>query len=72
MVTSNRLVEAAAENGFTMKEVSADKAYLSGENLLTTLRHKAIPYIPFKINSKAQNQLWPQVNALDSDAQFLQ
>jgi transposase len=46
------LVEKAAENGFTLKEVSADKAYLSGENLLTTLRHKAIPYIPFKVNSK--------------------
>jgi DDE family transposase/SWIM zinc finger len=46
------LLEATAANGFTMKEVSADKAYLSGENLLTTLRHKAIPYIPFKINSK--------------------
>jgi hypothetical protein len=26
------LVEAAAANGFTLKEVSADKAYLSGEN----------------------------------------
>lgn len=40
-------------SGFTMAEVSADKAYLSGENLLTTLRHKAIPYIPFKSNSRA-------------------
>lgn len=49
------LLEPTAGNGFTMKEVSADKAYLSGENLLTTLRHKAIPYIPFKSNSKAQS-----------------
>ena len=49
------LVEKAAESGFTLKKVSADKAYLSGENLLTTLRHKAIPYIPFKSNSKAQS-----------------
>jgi transposase len=47
------LVEKTAESGFKLKEVSADKAYLSGENLLTTLRHKAIPYIPFKSNSKA-------------------
>jgi transposase len=47
------LVEATAASGFRMAEVSADKAYLSGENLLTTLRHKAIPYIPFKTNSKA-------------------
>jgi transposase len=53
-------VEAAAANGFTLKEVSADKAYLSGENLLTTLRHKAIPYIPFKINSKAQSGYGPK------------
>jgi transposase len=54
------LVEATAGNGFTLKEVSADKAYLSGENLLTTLRHKAIPYIPFKINSKAQSTYGPK------------
>src|SRR2546429_947006 len=54
------LVEATAESGFTMKEVSADKAYLSGENLLTTLRHKAIPYIPFKINSKSQSTYGPK------------
>jgi transposase len=38
-----------------MAEVSADKAYLSGINFLTTLRHGAIPYIPFKTNSKEQS-----------------
>lgn len=54
------LLETAAANGFTLKEVSADKAYLSGENLLTTLRHKAIPYIPFKSNSKAQTNYGPK------------
>ena len=54
------LVEKTAENGFTLKEVSADKAYLSGENLLTTLRHKAIPYIPFKSNSKSQTNYGPK------------
>jgi transposase len=58
-VTSS-LVETAAANGFALKEVSADKAYLSGENFLTTLRHKAIPYIPFKINSKAQSDYGPK------------
>ena len=55
-----------AENGFAIKEVSADKAYLGGENLLTTLRHGAIPNIPFKTNSKpsalstygAKSTLW--------------
>lgn len=67
------LVEKAAENGFTLKEVSADKAYLSGENLLTTLRHKAIPYIPFKSNSKAQTNygakstLWTRMLSFYND-----
>ena len=37
------LVNRTAEIGFKMKEVSADKAYLGAENLLTTLRHGAIP-----------------------------
>ena len=45
------LVQHTADNGFKMKEVSADKAYLGAENLLTTLRNGAIPYIPFKSNS---------------------
>src|SRR5215203_448983 len=54
------LADQTAENGFKMLEVSADKAYLSGENLLTTLRHKAIPYIPFKSNSKAQTNYGPK------------
>jgi len=47
------LLETTAGNGFHMKEVSADKAYLGAPNLLTTLQHGAIPYIPFKSNSKA-------------------
>ena len=34
-----------------MKEVSADKAYLSAENLRVTLLQGAMPYIPFKSNS---------------------
>jgi transposase len=48
------LVDQTAENGFKMAEISADKAYLSGINFLTTLRHGAVPYVPFKINSKEQ------------------
>lgn len=47
------LLETTAGNGFKMAEVSADKAYLGAPNLLTTLQHGAIPYIPFKSNSKA-------------------
>lgn len=54
------LLETTSGNGFQLAEVSADKAYLSGENLLTTLRHKAIPYIPFKSNSKAQTSYGPK------------
>ena len=45
------LVSSTAEKGFKMKEISADKAYLGAENLLASLRHGAIPYIPFKSNS---------------------
>ncbi len=45
------LVDQTKQSGFGMKEVSADKAYLGAENLLTTLRNGAIPYIPFKSNS---------------------
>ena len=54
------LVNNTAENGFTMSEVSADKAYLGGENLLTSLRHGAIPYIPFKSNSQIQTSYGPK------------
>lgn len=44
------LVEATAKN-FTMQEVSADKAYLSSDNMQTVVDHNAMPYIPFKSNS---------------------
>ncbi len=54
------LLEATAGNGFKMKEVSADKAYIGATNLLTTLQHGAIPYIPFKTNSKAQSTYGPK------------
>jgi len=58
------LVEATARN-FRMREVSADKAYLSQANLQTAADLKAVPYIPFKINSvgdgKQQTQLWKQM-----------
>lgn len=45
------LVEATGNN-FVMTEVSADKAYLSKDNLQTVIDHHAMPYIPFKINSR--------------------
>ncbi|MFH1333189.1 MAG: IS5 family transposase [archaeon] len=45
------LVKKASKN-FDMKEVSADKAYLSRDNLLAVSKLGAIPYIPFKKNSR--------------------
>lgn len=61
------LVDHTAKQGFNMKEISADKGYLGADNLMTTLRHGAIPYIPFKTNSVAQSgwepksQLWTRM-----------
>jgi transposase len=63
------LVNRTAEIGFNMKEISADKAYLGAENMLTTLRHGAIPFIPFKTNSVGhsrgsygpKSQLWTRM-----------
>ena len=43
-----------------MNEVSADKGYLGADNMLATLRHGTIPYIPFKINSVAQSGWEPK------------
>jgi transposase len=46
------LIEATAEN-FTVKEVPADKGYLSKDNLQQVADLGAMPYIPFKTNSIA-------------------
>jgi transposase len=59
------LVDTTAQN-FVMDEVSADKAYLSNDNLNAVVGHAAMPYIPFKINStitkdKKQSQLYKQM-----------
>lgn len=45
------LLNATAAKGFDVREVSADKAYLSNENLTAIEAIGAAPYIPFKINS---------------------
>ena len=63
------LVDRTADAGFKMKEVSADKGYLGASNMLATLRHGAIPYIPFKSNSVphsggsygAKSELWTRM-----------
>jgi transposase len=53
------LVEKTAEN-FTVKEVPADKAYLSHDNLDLVHRLGGNAYIPFKINSQPgeSGSLW--------------
>jgi transposase len=48
------LVEATSQN-FKMREVSADKAYLSAKTLRQVVSKGAEPYIPFKINTNAHH-----------------
>jgi transposase len=61
------LVDQTKRAGFDMKEVSADKGYIGADNLMTTLRNGAIPYIPFKSNAvahsgwEAKSQLWTRM-----------
>jgi transposase len=45
------LVAETFDNGFTMNEVSADKAYLSRQNVAYVEKFGATPFIPFKVNS---------------------
>jgi transposase len=45
------LINATAKR-FNVKEVSADKAYLSHKNLAAVEAVGGVPYIPFKINSQ--------------------
>ena len=49
---------------FTMKEVSADKAYLSENNLKEIEGHGANPYIPFKSNTTGKGSaMWRRLYA---------
>lgn len=58
------LVETTAQ-GFVMNQVSADKAYLSSGNLKAVADKAAMPFIPFKANSrtneKRHSPLWKQM-----------
>ena len=59
------LVDATANN-FAMRQVSADKAYLSLSNLRTVAGHQAAPHIPFMSNSRPNHKqdttgLWRQM-----------
>jgi len=57
------LLEQTAKAGFTMKEVSADKGYISADNLQATVDLGAMPYIPFKTNvtGKRGSELWKRL-----------
>jgi hypothetical protein len=57
------LVEATAAAGFTIKEVTADKAYLGHDNLALVNGLGGTAFIPFKVNSQQgeAGTLWERV-----------
>lgn len=60
------LIDATAKSGFTMTEISADKAYVSADNFRATVAHGATPYIPYKANisaasGKKKDDLWKKL-----------
>jgi transposase len=67
------LLKSSVERGFTVKELSADKAYLSNENLVAIEAARAVPYIPFKSNSRgtgrtdAWRRLWHMFEARNDE-----
>lgn len=69
------LLASSVERGFDVRELSADKAYLSNENLVAIEAAHAVPYIPFKSNSRgtgksdAWRRLWHMFEAQND--QFL-
>lgn len=54
------LLRSTVANGFDVEELSADKAYLSNDNLVTIESVGAAPYIPFKSNSQptGESEAW--------------
>lgn len=53
---------ASTARRFQMAEVSADKAYLSHANLAVVAATGAVPYIPFKANSRSTGtELWQKL-----------
>lgn len=57
------LVKTTGRN-FVMEEVSADKAYLSSDNMQVVADHNAVPYIAFKANSttsKNHSAIWQRM-----------
>lgn len=49
------LVEATSQN-FVMRQVSADKAYISNKNLQATVDANAMPYIAFKTSHTGKSK----------------
>ncbi|MFO0823186.1 MAG: transposase [Gemmataceae bacterium] len=56
---------ATTKTNFDVKEFSADKAYSSYENLESAEAMGAVPYIPFKINSRGDTRpgIWEKMYA---------
>jgi transposase len=57
------LLAQTANAGFKMQEVSADKGYISYDNLQVVVDHGAMPYMPFKTNvtGKRGSELWKKM-----------
>ena len=57
------LLDQTAKTGFTMREVSADKGYISTRNLQATVDHGAVPFIPFRSNVQPDRgtDLWSRM-----------
>jgi transposase len=57
------LLEQTAKAGFTMREVSADKGYISTKNLQATVDMGAAPFIPFRSNVQPDRgtDLWSRM-----------
>jgi hypothetical protein len=57
------LLDQTAKAGFTMREVSADKGYISAKNLQATVDHGTVPFIPFRSNVQPDRgtDLWSRM-----------
>jgi transposase len=66
-------LKSSVERGFNVRELSADKAYLSNDNLTAIEAVNAVPYIPFKVNSRgtgrsdAWRRLWHTFSARNDE-----
>lgn len=60
-----QLVDGAADRGFKLAEVSADKGYLSQANLAAIEARGAAPYVMFKSNSQGESgpATWRRLHA---------